>query len=205
MALSGTSVLLGVLVSLARSDTLLVYILRCCGNLATAAELTKEMTSLGIIHVLLSLLELDTELPGSDVPATREMPKPACIIAVCATLTQLAMDDESAYQIRKDEGVTILGHMLMASSDKEVQMHVLRAMRFVYSVEKNRKMYKRLFPPDIFADFIDIGNYVYEFGPYKALVKQINGMPQVNQFSLGVKTRAFRCVSGQFALACISE
>jgi hypothetical protein len=35
----------------------------------------------------------------------------------------------------------------------------MRALRFVFSVEKNRKVFKRLFPPDLFAMFIDVGQY----------------------------------------------
>ena len=53
-------------------------------------------------------------------------------------------------------------------------MHCFRVLRFLYSVEKNRKAFKLIFPPEIFGSFIDIGNYNKEFSSYIPLLKKFN-------------------------------
>jgi NIMA (never in mitosis gene a)-related kinase len=45
-------------------------------------------------------------------------------------------------------------------------------MRFVFSVERNRKVFKRLFPPALFAAFIDVGHYKQDLGVYRVLARQ---------------------------------
>jgi len=47
-------------------------------------------------------------------------------------------------------------------------------LRFLYSVEKNRKAFKLIFPPEIFGSFIDIGNYNKDFQSYIPLLKKFN-------------------------------
>lgn len=56
----------------------------------------------------------------------------------------------------------------------EIQLHCLRVLRFLYSVEKNRKAFKLIFPPEIFGAFIDVGNYNKEFQAYIPLLKKFN-------------------------------
>lgn len=56
----------------------------------------------------------------------------------------------------------------------ELQLHCLRCLRFLYSVEKNRKAFKVIFPPNIFGSFIDVGNYNKEFQAYIPLLKRLN-------------------------------
>jgi len=56
----------------------------------------------------------------------------------------------------------------------EVQLHALRALRFLYSIEKNRKSFKLIFPHEIFGAFIDIGNFKRNFQEYLPLLKKIN-------------------------------
>ena len=58
----------------------------------------------------------------------------------------------------------------------EVQAHAFRAMRFVFSVERNRKVFKRLFPPGLFAAFIDVGHYKQDVGLYRTLAQQWRGL-----------------------------
>ena len=49
----------------------------------------------------------------------------------------------------------------------------MRCLRFLYSVEKNRKAFKMIFPPNIFGAFIDVGNYNKEFHAYIPLLKKL--------------------------------
>lgn len=56
----------------------------------------------------------------------------------------------------------------------ELQLHCLRTLRFLYSVEKNRKAFKLVFPPEVFGSFIDIGNFNKNFQAYIPLLRKIN-------------------------------
>ena len=44
----------------------------------------------------------------------------------------------------------------------------------MYSVEKNRKTFKMIFPPQLFGAFIDVGNFNKEFKAYIPLLKMLN-------------------------------
>jgi NIMA (never in mitosis gene a)-related kinase len=50
----------------------------------------------------------------------------------------------------------------------------LRLLRFLYSVEKNRKAFKLIFPHEFFGAFIDVGNYNKDFSVYIPLLKRFN-------------------------------
>lgn len=59
---------------------------------------------------------------------------------------------------------------------REIQQTALVLLRFLYSVQKNKKLFKLVFPPEIFGPFIDIGNYERDRRKYK-LVKKIDRLP----------------------------
>lgn len=48
-------------------------------------------------------------------------------------------------------------------------MLLLRLLRFIFSIEKNRKIFKSIFPPALLGPFIDIGNFVKQLSRYKQL------------------------------------
>ncbi|KAK9804225.1 hypothetical protein WJX72_002077 [[Myrmecia] bisecta] len=50
--------------------------------------------------------------------------------------------------------------------------YLFRLLRYLFSVERNRKMFKRMFPPELFAAFIDMGNYAHALPAYLPLVKR---------------------------------
>lgn len=56
----------------------------------------------------------------------------------------------------------------------KVQILCLRLLRFLYSVEKNRKAFKLIFPHEFFGAFIDVGNYNKDFQVYIPLLKRFN-------------------------------
>ena len=64
-----------------------------------------------------------------------------------------------------------VGDASPSSAAREVQAHAFRALRFAFSVERNRRMFKRLFPPSLFAAFIDVGHYKQDMAPYRALAR----------------------------------
>lgn len=71
-----------------------------------------------------------------------------------------------------------------SSVTTEVQTYSLRCMRFLFSVERNRKLFKRIFPADFFAAFIDIGHYVWDSKPYHALTQLYNELPWSTKASI---------------------
>jgi len=88
------------------------------------------------------------------------------LIAVCVTLARLAWTDVSnGLLICNGNGVSSLGLMLTQhsrSGDPQIQElhgHALTTMRILFCLEKNRKVFRRVFPPHIFDQFIDRGQY----------------------------------------------
>lgn len=64
------------------------------------------------------------------------------------------------------------------SSDGEsLASHLFRALRFVFSMERNRTVFRRIFPPDLFAAFIDVGHYEEELQHYAPLSDRLAALP----------------------------
>ncbi|CAG9465206.1 unnamed protein product [Pedinophyceae sp. YPF-701] len=74
----------------------------------------------------------------------------------------------------------------LSSRVDTVRAWVMRALRFMFSVERHRKVFKRLLPAGLFGSFIDIGNYEPDPRKYQPAVQAFN--------SLGAR--------GAVALAC---
>ena len=58
------------------------------------------------------------------------------------------------------------------------QANAFRALRFLFSMERNRRLFKTMFPPSLFEKFIDIGHYNRDIAAYKELVVMMNKMPE---------------------------
>ena len=56
------------------------------------------------------------------------------------------------------------------------QACAMRLLRFLFSAERNRRFFKRLFPPDLFSWFIDVGHYEGQLAVYHNLVKHLYRM-----------------------------
>ena len=52
-----------------------------------------------------------------------------------------------------------------------------QSRRYLFSMERHRPVFKRLFPPNLFGTFIDIGHYRYNLSAYSQLVHAINNLP----------------------------
>ena len=106
---------------------------------------------------------------------------PALVAGVCSVLTALALEDDAAHQIRKANGVYILGRLLIADAAHAslslggvcLAAHIFRTLRFVFATERNRKVFRRIFPPDLFASFIDVGHYERSLDVYVPLAQQL--------------------------------
>ena len=100
---------------------------------------------------------------------------------ICSLLSKLSADDEGAFQIRQCNGVYLLGRLLtdthalhvskrmddILQSMLEIQTHTFRALRFVFSSERNRKLFKCIFPANLYEIFIDVGHYRHDIGEYR--------------------------------------
>ncbi|KAL7840079.1 hypothetical protein AOLI_G00254020 [Acnodon oligacanthus] len=99
----------------------------------------------------------------------------ALYAACCAAITELVLDDTAAHLVVQENGVYIIGKMMLpqgsATGPKaaSLQCYAFRTLRFLFSMERNRHLFKRLFPPELFETFIDIGHYVRDIAAYEPL------------------------------------
>lgn len=108
-------------------------------------------------------------------------------IAVCSALTELVVNDTNGQQIVQSNGIYLLGLLILpqetssseeAATGEHLQISAFRALRFLFSMERNRQLFKRLFPPDLFEKFIDVGHYIRELIAYKPLVDKISTLTE---------------------------
>ena len=115
-------------------------------------------------------------------------------LGCCSLLTQLTLSDISAHTLIQSNGIYIIAmHMMPTSPSHHVtlQKHACRALRFLYSMERNRKQFKkywtphgyhdiswshRIFPAKVLETFIDVGHYVKDLSAYSTLVQLINSL-----------------------------
>ncbi|KAM8966542.1 serine/threonine-protein kinase Nek10 [Pelodytes ibericus] len=106
--------------------------------------------------------------------------------ACCAALTELVLNDTNAHQVVQENGVYIIGMLLLPNKQNvcikskatSLQCYAFRALRFLFSMERNRDLFKRFFPPDLFEMFIDIGHYIRDIKCYEELVSKLNSLPE---------------------------
>nr|XP_009290964.1 serine/threonine-protein kinase Nek10 isoform X2 [Danio rerio] len=98
--------------------------------------------------------------------------------ACCAAITELVLDDTTAHNVVQENGVYIIAKLILPQNGKEpqaksLQCYAFRALRFLFSMERNRHHFKRLFSPDLFEMFIDVGHYVRDITAYEPLQQKI--------------------------------
>ncbi|XP_067417724.1 serine/threonine-protein kinase Nek10 isoform X4 [Emydura macquarii macquarii] len=110
--------------------------------------------------------------------------------ACSAAITELVLNDTNAHQVVqvgrlysvKENGVYIIAKLILPNKQRNavkanlLQCYAFRALRFLFSMERNRHLFKRLFPPDLFEIFIDIGHYVRNISAYEELVSKLNSL-----------------------------
>jgi NIMA (never in mitosis gene a)-related kinase len=171
-----------------KAEELTLMALRCLSKLCASntdskpkhgqiAEASSDLRLLGGIPVLLSRINRENGPVMSSIA-----------IAVCTLLATLAFDDECSFEIRQKNGVYLLGDLIIQatpgddansesiSEAKQLQLYAFRALRLLFCVERNRKVFKRLFSPDLFALFIDVGHYVMKLDSYLPLVAVFNSV-----------------------------
>ncbi|BFZ02359.1 hypothetical protein BsWGS_05398 [Bradybaena similaris] len=107
--------------------------------------------------------------------------------ACCTALAELVLNDANGQQIIQANGLYSLGLLILpedVSTEKDkkratkLQQNAFRALRFLFSMERNRRLFKQLFPPELFEMFIDVGHYNRELSAYKPLADRINSLPK---------------------------
>uniref|UniRef100_A0A8K9WU26 NIMA-related kinase 10 n=1 Tax=Oncorhynchus mykiss TaxID=8022 RepID=A0A8K9WU26_ONCMY len=115
--------------------------------------------------------------PQEDVDDTMSL-QSAC----CAALTELVLDDTTAHQVVqvRENGVYVIAKLILPQSFRNgpkaisLQCYAFRTLRFLFSMECNRHLFKRLFPTDLFEMFIDVGHYVRDITVYEALQAKVS-------------------------------
>lgn len=93
---------------------------------------------------------------------------------ICTTLTWLSMTDMNSSLIREDNGVYVIASLILPcsavrplpSAKVELQRHACRALRFLFGLERNRRLLKRLFAADIFEQFLRVEHYQLDLRQY---------------------------------------
>ncbi|XP_034985995.2 serine/threonine-protein kinase Nek10 isoform X1 [Zootoca vivipara] len=102
--------------------------------------------------------------------------------ACCAAITELVLNDTNAHQVVQENGVYTIAKLILPNKQRNavkanlLQCYAFRALRFLFSMERNRHLFKRLFPTHLFESFIDIGHYVREISAYEELVSKLNAL-----------------------------
>ncbi|NWU14754.1 NEK10 kinase, partial [Cephalopterus ornatus] len=100
--------------------------------------------------------------------------------ACCAAITELVLNETNAYQVVQANGIYTIAKLILPNKERNaekaslLQCYAFRALRFLFSMERYRHVFKRLFPTDLFEIFIDIGHYVRDIRAYEGLVSKLN-------------------------------
>ncbi|XP_033496901.2 serine/threonine-protein kinase Nek10 [Epinephelus lanceolatus] len=98
--------------------------------------------------------------------------------ACCTVLTELSLDDTSAHHIVQENGVYVIAKLILPQNSGpkviSLQCYAFRTLRFLFSMERNRHLFKRLFPTDLFELFIDVGHYVRDLTAYEGLQTKVS-------------------------------
>ncbi|XP_033116019.1 serine/threonine-protein kinase Nek10-like isoform X3 [Anneissia japonica] len=141
---------------------------------------TTSVSSASSLGRLYSVTGTEQELDDVTLEQTLSL-QSAC----CAALTELVLNDSNAQQLVQNNGIYYVGVLIFPQTTSNVeegsavinlQQHAFRALRFLFSMERNRQLFKRLFPPELFEMFIDVGHYEKEMGKYKPIVEKLNSL-----------------------------
>uniref|UniRef100_A0A4W4DZA4 Protein kinase domain-containing protein n=1 Tax=Electrophorus electricus TaxID=8005 RepID=A0A4W4DZA4_ELEEL len=95
--------------------------------------------------------------------------------ACCAAITELALDDTAAHHVVQENGVYIISKLILPHGSTTGQKcYAFRALRFLFSIKRNRHVFKSLFPPELFEMFIDVGHYVRDITAYEPLREKVS-------------------------------
>lgn len=93
----------------------------------------------------------------------------------CSLLCNLVVDRDLSGLVRAHGGIELLGLLLLdrpwGNTELPALEQVFQTMRFLFGLERNRKVFKKIFPVHIFTAFVDVGPYVRDLTHYQPLVQ----------------------------------
>ncbi|XP_035382004.1 serine/threonine-protein kinase Nek10 isoform X2 [Electrophorus electricus] len=101
-------------------------------------------------------------------------------VALHSAITELALDDTAAHHVVQENGVYIISKLILPHGSTtgqkaaSLQCYAFRALRFLFSIKRNRHVFKSLFPPELFEMFIDVGHYVRDITAYEPLREKVS-------------------------------
>lgn len=155
-----------------------LYLSRVIMTLCMETENIKELRALGLVGLLIKIIENSQDILE--------------VINALKILIDMTLDDDTSMYIRQHGAFSIISLLVQYHPSQypedyteeiklglyEIQLNALQCIRFIYSIERNRKYFRKVFLPHIFASFIDIGNYTKEISAYQATLKLINTLNQ---------------------------
>eukprot|EP00730_Choanoeca_flexa_P019189 TRINITY_DN9365_c0_g1_i1.p1 TRINITY_DN9365_c0_g1~~TRINITY_DN9365_c0_g1_i1.p1 ORF type:complete len:1046 (+),score=140.85 TRINITY_DN9365_c0_g1_i1:87-3224(+) len=180
-----------------RQAILLLPIVQMLSNLSSSSA--AELRTGGAIPALALVLqryspELDaspdvTPSPSPEGDGDHQSSRVSTLLcSICAIFTDLARSEINAIQLQECNTIYFSARLLVTAiqltpetqpmglrkkTSSVLQCYVLRLLRFLFAVVSNRRYFKRIFPPDLFAKFIDIGHYKYDLALYRPLAKAL--------------------------------
>ncbi|XP_069770121.1 serine/threonine-protein kinase Nek10 isoform X2 [Narcine bancroftii] len=124
-------------------------------------------------------IQLSEKLSNQEIQENTLLLQEAC----CAALTELVLNDTNAQQVVQGNGIYVIGKLILPNKERNapkadtLQGYAFRALRFLFSMERNRQLFKRLFPSKVFEMFIDVGHYARDIRAYESLVNKLNSLP----------------------------
>jgi len=175
-------------------DSLLLYGLRLLERTVTQ-DSVRQIRLLGGINIVLNMLGRVCDFPSKMVGRND------ILIAGCSLLCELAFDDDNSCHIRQSNGVFILTKVLLVECENAKKMtageegrrilqgvnetqvltvaaHAVKALRFLFSLERNRRSFRRIFAPSIFERFIEIGQYQRDLEKCRKLAHVLVELPE---------------------------
>ncbi|CAI8012226.1 Serine/threonine-protein kinase Nek10, partial [Geodia barretti] len=149
-------------------------------RLCEDTELREDFRLLGGVPLLLSLLGRDSGRSEDKILALKSV--------VASAVTQLAVNDTNSAHFTQENGVYLLSKLVLPNREGDsslvetLQRNSWRALRYLYSSERNRRRFQKVFPPKLFEQFIDIGHYVRDSGAYSPLLQSVNSMSVCSTF-----------------------
>ena len=102
------------------------------------------------------------------------------LLSTLKLLCNLCIYDPCAKQVVESNGVYHIACHLVGGAVNEEQRKlnasVLKTLRFLFSLESNRRILKRLFPTHVFETFIDVGHYVFALDKYYHLCSMLESL-----------------------------
>lgn len=137
-------------------------VLKALQKILLDEELLEEFRNNGGIPILVKTLSMIDTTHYEYLHSMLQLICTLCVYDPCAK--QIA-DCNGIYYIAR----YLVGGTVVNIEQQKLNLNVFRTLRYLFSLESNRRLLKRLFPTHIFESFIDVGHYVFSLDAYDDL------------------------------------